>query len=212
MRAAPHPVPRRGNRRWILWLAPLAAALFVASVPAACSTTIVPPATLSDPVPIFLLDYGMTSALAVPHGEELLAYAYGDWQYYALSNDHGLRGAAALLWPTQGTLGRGRITDVASETEVLEQLRGRGAQDVFLIHVEREAVARLVTRLEALYDANRPTEVHNVAYGMRFVHHPRRYSWFWNSNHQTAQWLEELGCEVRGPAFVARWRIDTGGR
>jgi hypothetical protein len=42
---------------------------------------------------------------------------------------------------------------------------------------------------------------------MRSVHHPQRYTWFWNSNHQTAAWLEEPGCEVRGAAFASRWRV-----
>jgi hypothetical protein len=190
----------------------VAAVLLAVSAPVACTTTVVPPATPADAVPVFIVDYGLTSALVVPHDEGLLAYAYGDWQYYALANNNAFRGVAALVWPTQGTLGRGRLDGPATAESILEQVRGRGAEGVHVVRVDRAGVQRLVAQIEAAYDAQRGTEVENVDYGMSFVHHPQRYTWFWNSNHQTAAWLEELGCEVRGPAFASRWRIGEADR
>ncbi|MBA3886513.1 MAG: DUF2459 domain-containing protein [Acidobacteria bacterium] len=209
------PAARRrtpGRRRWLWWLAPLPVALLLAAAPIACSTTVVAPAALSDPVPIFVVDYGTTSAVVLPYGDDLLAFVYGDWQYYALTNNHLLNGVAALVWPTQGTLGRGRLRGPPAREQVLAQLRGRGVEDVHVVRVERADVERLVQRLDELYEAHRATEVANADYGMSFVHHPRRYTWFWNSNHQTAAWLEAVGCEVRGPAFASRWRIEEADR
>jgi hypothetical protein len=199
-------------RSWGWRLGPLALLAGALASPLACTTTVVLPRDPADPVPVFIVDYGLTSVIVVPHAESLRAYAYGDWQYYALANNNVFRGIAALTWPTQGTLGRGQLNGPATASNVLEQARGRGAEGVHVVEVERASVARLAGRIDALYASQRATEVENVDYGMSFVHHPQRYTWFWNSNHQTAAWLEELGCEVRGPAFASRWRIREAER
>jgi hypothetical protein len=200
------------TRRGAVWAVLPAVLVLLLASPLACTTTVVLPAAPLDPVPVFIVDYGLTSVLVVPRDEGLLAYAYGDWQYYALANNTLLRGLAALAWPTQGALGRGPLKGPATPAAILRQVRGRGAEDVLVVQVERSSVSRLVRRIEAAYDAQRATEVTNVDYGMSFVRHPRRYTWFWNSNHQTAAWLEELGCDVRGPAFASRWRIREANR
>jgi hypothetical protein len=203
---------RRRLRRWTLAAGIAGMVLLALTSPLACTTTVVPPRDPADPVPVFILDYGLTSVIVVPYAEGLRAYAYGDWQYYALANNNALRGLAALAWPTQGTLGRGQLTGPATASNVLEQVRGRGADGVHVVEVARASVERLAGRIDALYASQRATEVENADYGMSFVHHPQRYTWFWNSNHQTAAWLEELGCEVRGPAFASRWRIREADR
>jgi hypothetical protein len=203
---------RRRFRRWTLAAGIAGMLLLALASPLACTTTVVPPRDPADPVPVFIVDYGLTSVIVVPHAEGLRAYAYGDWQYYALANNNAFRGLAALAWPTQGTLGRGQLKGPATASNVLEQIRGRGAEGVHVVEVERAIVERLGARIEALYASRRATEVENAGYGMSFVHHPQRYTWFWNSNHQTAAWLEELGCEVRGPAFASRGRIREADR
>lgn len=40
-----------------------------------------------------------------------------------------------------------------------------------------------------------------------FVPHPRAYTLRHISNTAVAGWLTQLGCEVRAPAIIARWRI-----
>lgn len=200
------------TRRWVTWAVLPGVLVLLLVSPLACTTTVLPPAAPLDPVPVFIVDYGLTSVLVVPRNEGLLAYAYGDWQYYALANNNAFRGVAALAWPTQGALGRGPLKGPATPEAILEQVRGRGADDVLVVRVERSGVRRLVERIETAYDAQRATEVTNADYGMSFVHHPRRYTWFWNSNHQSAAWLEELGCDVRGLAFASRWRIREANR
>ncbi|MBA3887872.1 MAG: hypothetical protein H0X67_19415 [Acidobacteria bacterium] len=107
---------------------------------------------------------------------------------------------------------RGRLEGPATDASVLAQLRARGAEGVYVIAVERVAADALVEGLDTEYRGHQTDEVRNDRYGMSFVPHPQRYTWFWNSNHQTAAWLEAPGCEVRGPAFASRWRIEEARR
>jgi hypothetical protein len=208
---------RKSISRWLLsrrlWLlAPVVVLVVIGLLasPLAFSTAVTPPVAPERPVSIFIIDYGMTSALALPHEDGLVLYAYGDWQYYALRNNHLLRGIAALTWPTQGALGRGHLPGPRSADHLLRALHDRGVEQVHELQTGAAAVERLRRQMDAAYEAQRGSEVRNAAYGMSFVHHPRRYSWFWNSNHQTAAWLEELGCVVDGPAFASRWQVEGG--
>ena len=135
----------------------------------------------------------------------MLRYVYGDWNYYALGKTDLLHGAAALLWPTRGTLGRARLQPPATLESLQSQLYA--SLSVHTVQVERARVLAFERHMEALYDSHRATEIENRVYGMTFVHHPRPYTYFWNSNHAVAAWLRELGCETHGPSFRANWRI-----
>jgi hypothetical protein len=80
--------------------------------------------------------------------------------------------------------------------------------------VERERAESLERRLDEYFERSADTLVRNPDQGLDFVHHPDRYTYFWNSNHQVAGWLRELGCEVRGPSFNSIWdvrRTQAGG-
>lgn len=137
----------------------------------------------------------------------MIRYAYGDWNWYALGRTNLLRGIAALFWPTQGTLGRAELAGPVS----IENVRQRVVVEIehlYPLYVERADVDHLRTRLDQIYYENQATEVVNPAQGLHFVHHPRRYTYFWNSNHAVASWLGELGCEIHGPAFDSRWEVE----
>jgi hypothetical protein len=199
--------PRLLQHPW-RWTGGAVVVLLILLAPLLFDTVIIPPAEPPDPVTVFLLDHGATPTLVVPRSDgRLVRYAYGDWQYYALANNHALRGIAALVWPTQGTLGRQALDGPGGARNVRRQVPS-AIETLHEIRVSREAADRLVTRLDALYEQYRRTEVENAPYGMHFVHHPRRYTYFKNSNHAVAGWLEELGCVTRGPAFYSRWRVE----
>lgn len=189
-------------RRWpVVWLG--VAGLWLLG---GCSTTIIPPAQVEHPVTVYVVDKGRTPSLVLPHSSGgLVRYAYGEWRWYALRETGLARGMAALLWPTRGTLGRAVLEGPAT-VDTVERLLP-GAVHVHSVIVELALVRQLEQRLERLYDEHRDTEVYADYVRMYFVHHPRRYTWFWNSNHMVASWLRELGCETRGLSYRSQWQV-----
>jgi len=173
-------------------------------VPLGIPTTVVPPRP-ADPATVYLVDYGRTTSLVLTVAENrMVAYAYGDWTYYALRKQGPFESIAALLWPTQGTLGRKEINGPSNVATVRREL-GLELEEIHQFEVERSALARLHAKLDGLYNDQLGTAVES--YGMTFVHHPKPYTYWSNSNHVTAEWLRELGCETRGPAYAAWWRV-----
>ena len=193
----------RHGRRMIL-LAVCATVVAAQVVPLGIPTTVVPPRP-ADPATVYLVDYGRTTTLVLTVAEnKMVAYAYGDWTYYALRKQGPVESVAALLWPTQGTLGRKEING-PSDVETVRRELGPGLEEIHQFDVERHALARLHAKLDDIYYDRLGTAVES--YGMTFVHHPEPYTYWSNSNHMTAEWLRELGCETRGPAYAAWWRV-----
>jgi hypothetical protein len=64
----------------------LVCAIVAAQVlPLVIPTTVVPPTRPADPATVFLVDFGRTPSLVLTVGDNrMVAYAYGDWAYYAL--------------------------------------------------------------------------------------------------------------------------------
>ena len=174
-------------------------------VPLAIPTTVVPPRRPVDPASVFLVDFGRTPSLVLTVGEnEIVAYVYGDWKYYALRQQGAFESIAALLWPTQGALGRKEIAGPPT-AETVRAALGSEIQHVYEFEVEQRALGRLEAKLERLYHDQLSTATQS--YGMTFVRHADSYTYWSNSNHMTAAWLQELGCEIRGPAFSSVWRV-----
>ena len=195
-------VTRHGRRMILLAVCAIVVAAQV--VPLGIPTTVVPPRP-ADPATVYLVDYGRTTTLVLTVAEnKMVAYAYGDWTYYALRKQGPVESVAALLWPTQGTLGRKEING-PPDVETVRRELGLGLEEIHQFDVERHALARLQAKLDGIYHDRLGTAVES--YGMTFVHHPEPYTYWSNSNHMTAGWLRELGCETRGPAFAAWWRI-----
>lgn len=174
-------------------------------VPYAIPTTVVPPARPTHPAPVFLVDYGRTPSLVLTVGpNEMVAYVYGDWRYYALRQQGAFASVAALLWPTQGGLGRKEIAGPPTPDTVRAGI-GADIEEIYQFEVEQQALDRLKAKLDGLYHDQLNTATDS--YGMTFVHHPEAYTYWANSNHMTADWLKDLGCEIRGPAFSSSWRV-----
>ena len=189
-------------------LSPLVAVLLLVWALASCATTITPRATLSDPVEVFVVDHGRTTSLVVPATDgKLHRYAYGDWDWYALGRHGFWQGTKALLWPTQGALGRGLLDGPATIENVRRQVPE--PEEILWVPVERARLVAFETRMQALYDSGRDSEVSNPDVGMSFVRHPQAYTVFRNSNHAVASWLRELGNTTRGFSFGANWRVAT---
>ncbi|HUF23777.1 MAG TPA: hypothetical protein VMN81_06590 [Vicinamibacterales bacterium] len=176
-------------------------------VPLGIPTTVVPPASPVRPATVFLVDFGRTSGLVLTVGDDrMVAYVYGDWAYYALRKRGAFESIAALLWPTQGALGRKDITGPANADTVRRGI-GAAVQQLHEFQVEQQAVERLHAKLDRLHREQLGTATQSNE--TTFVHHPESYTHWSNSNHMTANWLEDLGCDIRGPAFSAWWRVRS---
>lgn len=192
--------------------AALAAGLLVLAT-AACTAVIKPPVAPQVPQAVFVLDHGRHSSLVLPGADGgLVRYSYGDWSWYALEKTGPFRGSSAVLWPTRAAFGRRELAGAASGPATADVVRAAvrvGVEHLYELVVDARDAAALRRRLDALFHAADSTLVYNEAYDLEFVHHPESYWAFRNSNQMVARWLERLGCRVRGPALLSRWRVET---
>jgi hypothetical protein len=173
----------------------------------ACTSVIVPPEHVADPVSVFVLDHGRHSSLVLPSDAGgAVRYSYGDWEYYAL-NQTGLgSGLRALLWPTPAALGQQLLAGQIDADSVARQLR-IGVLESFEVKVERAAVRQLQLELGGIFDGARETLHYSAAYDVHFVHHPEPYTINYNSNRMVGRWLQQLGCTITGRPVLSNWRI-----
>lgn len=172
-----------------------------------CTTTVQPPADPANPAPVFILDHGRHTSLVVstPEGG-LVRYAYGDWRYYAERRTTFLRAVAALFWTTRGALGRRELEGPVTGEQVRNAVP-LVIDSLYQLDVDRDRIEALRARLDAVFDAA-DRELYSPDTFLIFVEHPRSYTLRHNSNRVIADWLQELGCEVRGQRLLARWRIE----
>lgn len=174
-----------------------------------CTTAISPPHDVAAPARVGLLDHGLHASLVLELPDKsIVRYGYGDWDWYALGQTGVVQGSRAILWPSKAALGRRHLPGPFSPTAVSEQVR-IVIEDAIYIEVEADRVRQLVERLDAIFDENIATRVHNPASDLELVKHPDAYWLLHNSNQMVGRWLESLGSEVRGFAILSIWRLDT---
>lgn len=175
---------------------------------ASCTTTVAPPTMVSDPVSVWIADYGRHASLILPREGEragaAVEYAYGEWEWFALGNDPAIRAPAAMLWPTRGTLGRRDLARPESAGALIAQL---GLEDALEVRVERANAQAVLARLDARFERGQDQLVHSPAYGLDFVPDPDDYSLAYHCNSAVAAWLREMGCRVSPAALVASFRV-----
>ncbi|TVQ31666.1 MAG: DUF2459 domain-containing protein [Phycisphaeraceae bacterium] len=200
------PTRRRRLRRFALIGVAVVTVCGIALAAVGCGATIKPPADPSNPATVYIIDYGRHTSLVLPRESgEHVEYSYGEWSWYAKNRTGALHVFRTLLIPSQGALGR-RIHDGPPEEEALR--REFVFDRIRPIIVEAEATQALVNRLDERFEEGLDTLIYNELHDLRFVHDPDRYTFFNNCNPVLASWLRELGCEVRGPALLAHWRIE----
>ena len=174
---------------------------------AGCTTTVIPPAEPVEPAPVFILDHGRHTSLVLstPEGD-MVRYAYGDWRYYAERETGFARAVIALFWPTRGALGHKELEGPPTAEQVRREVP-LVIENLYRIEVGREEIEQLRRRLDAIFEAAE-REHHSPDTFLLFVEHPKAYTLRNNSNRVIAEWLEELGCEVRGLRLLANWRVE----
>src|SRR5687768_934311 len=127
-----------------------------------CATKIVPPEKPVSPVTVYVSDYGRHSSLLLPtSGGQLMEYAFGDWDYYALKKYRWYIGATALVASDGAGLGRRVLADPGRSDALRAYLK---SERVLAVEVEQERVAELVEELELRFARNVGGVVYNDWY------------------------------------------------
>jgi hypothetical protein len=171
-----------------------------------CGAVVTQPQAPQDPAPVFLLDHGRHASLVLPRDQDLVRYAYGDWDWYAERRTGAGKAMKALFAPSQAALGRKLLAGPATANNVRQRV-GVPITQVFEISVEAGRVRELIARLDGLFEEGREAATYNFAYELEFVPHPDPYSLGHNSNHVAVEWLRELGCTVKGDPALGSWRV-----
>jgi uncharacterized FAD-dependent dehydrogenase len=135
---------------------------------------------------------------------ELIQYAYGDWNYFALNQQDLRNGAAALLVPTQGTLGRRKFSNIVELQQIIQQ------QDYTLLSLEvaQAKVTQLLKLLDERFSRNIETSIENSQTGLTLVQDDQDYTLLHNSNHELVEWLQDLDCQIHGFIMWANFRVQ----
>jgi len=184
----------------VLWM-------FVQGMFGGCTAVIHPPEEPGERTDVYLVDYGMHAGLVLPAGAagKWIEYQYGDWNYFALANDSWYNAFPALLWPTQGALGRRTVSPPDFAPSIEAHLSG---EMVLTIPVSGTRVRRLRRRLNRLYQQSATSEISNERYDLTFVRIDDPYSACNHCNDVMVEWLTELNCTVHGSATTSSWMLS----
>jgi hypothetical protein len=168
-------------------------------------TLIIPPTEPAETVTAYIVSYGYHSRLILPEIDGgLMQYTYGDWRYFALNQQNFSNAAAALLIPTQGTLGRRKVSHINELQQLINQ---RQYDSLLSFEVRGGKAARLLTVLGDRFNRNIDTRVENWITGLSLVQDDQDYTLFHNSNHELVEWLEELDCQVKGFVMLPNFQV-----
>ncbi len=190
-------------RRIIIFFLTVAASILVVWILTPAS--IIPPADPVDGIAVHVVERGLHTSLVLPRGNnELMEYAYGDWNYFALNQQKLSDGLAALLIPTLGTIGRRQFTDITQLRQVVKQ------EDITLLSfkVAEAKATQLMQSLDKRFNRNINTRVENPHTGLTLVQDDQKYTLLHNSNHEVVAWLEDLDCQVKGFVMWANFRVQ----
>lgn len=155
-----------------------------------------------------LLDHGKHASLVLQVGsQKMVRYGFGDWRYYALAQEGFINGARALLWPTQAGLGR-KLLRASFDKQSIDIALPVGIEKMWIFKVERMKAEKLRQELDGIFRQNLSTLHVNRIYDLEFVHHPKTYWAFNNSNQEIALWLGKLGCGTDGAALFSLWKAE----
>ncbi|TVS12696.1 MAG: hypothetical protein EA419_03940 [Wenzhouxiangella sp.] len=161
---------------------------------------------------VMLLDHGRHSSLVLTRADQsMVRYLYGDWRWYAERDTGFLRAFPTLFAPTRSALGRRQLAAPATEASLRRQIPVY-IQAVHGFAVASERIDRLDRRLDEHFADHIEKSLFNDYYDLEFVPGPRPYTLFDNSNHVVADWLEELGVDVRGSPIFGHWRVENDSR
>mgnify|MGYP006987897890 FL=1 len=178
---------------------------------AGCGGTVMHPdlETANGVRPVFLLEHGRHSSLVLTRTDgSMVRYVYGDWRWYA-EGETGIRRAVPTLFAATGSaLGRQALAAPARETSIRRQVP-MAIRNIHRLPAPAERIDGLDHRLQRDFERLQGQSHYNAAYDLEFVPGQRPYTLFANSNHVVADWLRELGIEVRGNPVFGSWQVES---
>jgi hypothetical protein len=176
--------------------------LCVAPMLQACSWQVVSPDSVQEPATVYVSIYGRHTRLALPDGPgHYVEYGFGDWRFYAEAERNVLTGVQALFFSSGSTLSRRELAQPGAS----ELHRHFSSNRTEAIEVPAIQARQLGESLQAAWNQAQGEQLNQGALAFRRT--PIHYSLFHNSNHQTARWLEQLQCDVRGIPFWSDFRV-----
>ncbi|MFW5640004.1 MAG: hypothetical protein ACOC0H_02430 [Thermodesulfobacteriota bacterium] len=182
--------------------------LWIAFFFGGCGFTVIPPPAPADPAAVFLLDHGRHASLVLPAGDKMVRYSYGDWDWYVLRQTGIAQGSRALFRPSPAGLGRKKL-DASPTPASIRRAVQVPIEHLYPLSAETDRVTRLRDRLEKIFTEAEAAPRYNPAFDLEFVRHPQPYTMNHNSNTVVAEWLRELGVEVRGDGPMSRWKVAS---
>jgi hypothetical protein len=172
-----------------------------------CAWTVRPPVAVSDPVPVWVSQYGRHARVAVPSPDEtkFIEYGFGEWNFYGREQRGFFSSLRAITGLGAGAFSRRELSPAPDGTLGPAQTGGLRSESLW---VERAQADALRAKLDARWEGNQHTVRTRGHDGIVVSRDPARYNLFNNSNHASARWLEELGCEVRGLPVQANFRLS----
>ena len=174
-----------------------AALVSVVAWSSSCTSLVTPPAVVDDPAVVYVIEEALHTGLVLPPtiaaaAERFVEFGFGDWGFYALSDDGCSGASAAVLWPTPGALGR-RAFEAADGDELLRQVSWARLTPIV---VDRSRVVALRRQLEHAFAVGGEQAVSSRDTGLQFVPSATSYWWPNTCADAAAAWLEQLGCDV----------------
>jgi hypothetical protein len=180
--------------------------LLAALILPGCAWTVRAPSTVTDPVPVWITEYGKHCRVALPTGDSTFTeYGFGEWNFYGREQRGWLSTLRAGIGLGTGAFSRRTLTPDPDGTLGPRQTGGTRSEHV---QVERAQADALRRELDARWQRNQAEVRIRQWDGVPVSRDPARYHLLDNSNHATARWLRQLGCEVRGYPLMANFRVE----
>jgi hypothetical protein len=170
-----------------------------------CAWKVMPPGRVVDPVPVFLSEYGRHTRLALPDRRAaFFEYGFGEWNFYGLEKEGLFSALRAITGLGEGALSRRQFPFTLVESEFM---RAAGSSRSARLLVERALAENLRHELEGRWRSNAGSVAVRAWDQIPVSRDPAAYHLFGNSNHAVANWLERLGCRIRGDPITSNFQV-----
>jgi hypothetical protein len=183
--------------------------LLGAMINGGCAASVYPPATVVDPVPIYLAQYHVHSTVLFKQGNRFVDYTFGDWNYAALHHKFINDAVGALTISGASTFER-RYVPISPLTG--EPVLPDGPAVVIRLYASRAAVDQRLAELadRFMHDLQIYRDGGVMTYGKDeqvFVKDDAHYGLINNCNDLTADTLRALGFRVDGPVISSQFHL-----